>query len=53
MGAPSWLKDVGWVVVAHVILVTASVRKFGFWTKNLDSGLQASDLGLRTQACQL
>ncbi len=40
----------GWV--AHVIIVIASVGKFGwdfgliFWTQTLDSGLQASDSGL-------
>ena len=44
-------------MVAYVIIVAASVRKFGFGTLDLyfgliltqtsDSGLQASDLGLR------
>ena len=46
-----------------MIIVTASARKIGFgtldpyfglrlWTQTSGLGLQASDLGLRTQACQ-
>ena len=53
----SLLKPMHWNlgVVAHVIIVTDSVQKFRLilWTQTLDSGLEALDLGLRTQACQL
>ena len=38
--------------MAHVIIVTASVRKFGFGTLDSDIGLPTSGFGLGSQACQ-